>query len=430
MKLETDALSGTPSRSVQLAKNHRANKIKSTIAATTMLMSNSFALASGFLVIPGSQYFGVPTGSFLIWYSLFTLGSALTFLIAGRLMVSLGVKKVSIVSSIISTSALLVMAFSSNILTFYTMAFVLGITWTGHTVLASNTITIGWYEKRRGSALGLIAASLGAMGIVLGFVYPALIANGGLRGGILFLAGMIFVLCVLPAIFLVKNPPKITTLGSVSQKDGATKAPKPSLRGFYPAIILLTISAFLFSFESVFATVQPAVYAASGVDPTTAGLMLSFYSLCGMVGKPLLGFLHDRFGMRIFIIVLVMLMIAGLPAIAFFGTMSTSVFWILIPIASISLSMNSVFLPLASVQTAGMKKFPLVNGTALTGLYLGISVSAPLWGAAFDRTNSYNLAMYLAGGLGLLGLATVVVAFRAGARAQAKSSANNNDEIR
>ena len=51
----------------------------STVAAFGAIMTSSTPVALGFLVIPGSEHFGVTTAQFLIYFTLFLLTSAALF---------------------------------------------------------------------------------------------------------------------------------------------------------------------------------------------------------------------------------------------------------------------------------------------------------------------------------------------------------------
>ena len=74
----------------------------STVAAFGAIMTSSTPVAMGFLVIPGAEHFGVTTGQFLIYFTLFLFTSALMFSVTGRLMTRFGIRIVLIIGGIIS----------------------------------------------------------------------------------------------------------------------------------------------------------------------------------------------------------------------------------------------------------------------------------------------------------------------------------------
>ena len=77
----------------------------STVAAFGAIMTSSTPVAMGFLVIPGSEHFGVTTAQFLIYFTLFLLTSSVMFSVTGRLISRFGVRAVLISCGLLSAFA-------------------------------------------------------------------------------------------------------------------------------------------------------------------------------------------------------------------------------------------------------------------------------------------------------------------------------------
>ncbi|MDQ0691444.1 hypothetical protein [Arthrobacter sp. W4I7] len=69
----------------------QAKRPRSTVGAAMLVMAAGTTVAFGFLVGPGSSHFGVTTAQFLLWYSIFTISTAIAGSLTGRLSEKLGI---------------------------------------------------------------------------------------------------------------------------------------------------------------------------------------------------------------------------------------------------------------------------------------------------------------------------------------------------
>jgi len=412
-------LSTTPLTAAQ--RRYRRNRATSTVGAFGAIMTSSTPVAMGFLVIPGAEHFGVTTGQFLIFFTLFLLTSAVMFGFTGRLIGRVGVRVVLIVGGLISSFAWIAMAFAPNIYVYYVLAFIMGIGAAGNNLLPANTLVTGWHvHKRRGTVLGIVATGGAFGGMVIGFVFPSVMAAGGFVGGAIGIGIMVFICSVLTGIFLVKNPPRPGEEHADEVVASATKHErKAAIKGFGFTVVLLAIASFLFALEGGFSTVQAAVYTSFGIDLATAGLMISFYSLCGIIAKPILGFMHDKMGMKPLFIALTVLYIVGLPALALSVQLGLNLTFPILAISALSLSVPGVIIPLVAVNAAGRQRFPVIYGFMLTGSFTGTGIGVPVWGVVYDLTGEFTLAMYAGGAVGLIGLLFAYLGLHRGLRHRA-----------
>ena len=399
---------------------YRRNRAMATVAAFGAIMTSSTPVAMGFLVIPGSEHFGVTTGQFLIYFTLFLFTASIMFSFTGRLMQRYGVRAVLITGGLISSLAWVGMAFAPNIYVYYVLAFVMGVGASGNNLLPAKTLIIGWHvHKRRGTVLGFVATGAAFGGMMIGFIFPTVMKNGGFVGGAIGIGVMVFICSVLTGIFLAKNPPKAGEENADEDHgvDTTTKAGRKTLiKGFGFTIVLLAIASFLFSLEGAFSSMQAAVYPSFGIDLATAGLMVSFYSICGIIAKPLLGFMHDKLGMKPLFIALTVLFILGLPALALSMQLGLNMTFPILAIAAISLSIPGVIIPLVAVNAAGRERFATIYGFMLTGSYAGTGIGVPVWGVIYDVTGEFIPAMYGGGVAGLIGLLLAYIGLRRGMR--------------
>ncbi len=406
-----------------------------TIAAFGMMVTVSTVAAAGFTVVPGTEHFGVGAGRYLIWYSVFTLATAAVYSSAGRLLERHGARVMSISGSIGVAASFTGMGVAPNLAAFYAWSAVLGVSWTGCTYLVATHLTTVWHtHSRRGTVVGIVATGFSFGGFLWGLAFPPIVASFGFTGAFTAIAAFVVLFAVLPAIFLVREPSEITVdvPDPRARRDGGPRL----TRGFVVVTTLLGAAFFLFALESAFVSVQPAVYDNLGVSATTAGLLVSVYSVSGLVAKPILGYLHDRLGVIALYAVLVCLFALGLPMIALFGDLGAGVLFLLLPVAALSLSVPTIIVPLVTLRAVGQERFAVVYGFALSAFAVGLAAALPLWGLIRDLTGSYSLAMLGGAGLGIVGVLISFFAYRVGrglrendgaavpVRAQASSAAH------
>jgi OFA family oxalate/formate antiporter-like MFS transporter len=279
--------------------------------------------------------------------------------------------------------------------------------------------------------VGLVAASAGISGLILGIIFPPIVASGGFQSGLFALAAVAIILGFIPALTLVRNPPRPAVTAAPVPAAESKRLDKARYAGLGLGLTvgLLAVSALIFAMESSFTSIQPAVYAAAGVDPTLAGLLVSYYSIAAMLAKPMLGWMYDKLGLNSLYITLAVLFVFGLPGMALFHHVGTWVFFILIPIAAISFSVTTVVLPLIVGRVVPAERFSVTFGMVMTGMWIGLAVATPLWGVAFDLTGSYDIAMFIGGAAGLIGLGLCVASTRRAAKRQAAAAAHEESHL-
>jgi MFS family permease len=403
------------------------------------MVATSALTALGFIILPGSQEFGVGTSQFLIYYSCFSITSALSKGISGRLVARFGIKAVTFVGALISVVGFAAMALAPSLVMLYVVATILGLGWGACTTLSAAVIVNGWQApKRRGSMMGIVMACTGIGGIMWGLVMPQAIAAGGWRGGLLTVGGMVAVLTLLPAIFLISNPPKpaadpiaagnVASPAMVGTKKGPKKRNTVSLAeaGLLIPVSILMVSCVILSLESPVTQMLPSMFAISGIDKVQAGAMVSFFSFCLIFAKPAQGYIADRFGLKVSLIVAGCAYVIAFPGLALAqGTLQLGA---ALAVLALSVSTSTVVLPLVTNKVVGQDRFAAVYGIVLMMIPAAMAVGTPLWGLAYDMTGNYAVALFtaaLAAVVALSGFAAAMAYARKTAAARAK---NENPE--
>lgn len=410
--------------SPDLGQRARKHRLTSTIGAGLLNTNTSLSVVTGFLALPGSQYFGVAISQFLLWYTIFTLATAASLPLIGKMTTILGVRFVTILSGLVVTASIISLTFvENNIFIYYAICVPYGIGWGGCTVLPANTLATAWHQhKRRGTILGFVAMGSGLGAFVWGIVFPPIIAGGGFHGGLYAVAAFSFLLTVVNGLVLVRNPQGVAGRKAEAEAIAAGTGTRASidrsslLLGFGGVVAVLVVLAFTFALETSFSQMSGAVYAGSGVSLTVAGFLVSYYSIVAIMWKPVLGWLHDRFGMKALLIIFAVTYLMGLPLLALLRTQGTWVFFVILPIVAVALSAIGMLMPLVTVRAVGTQRFPVAYGMVLSGAFVGVSAGVPLWGLNYDLTGNYDFAMYLSGLFGVVGCVLAWIGFSKGQR--------------
>lgn len=397
-----------------------AARITSTIAAALLFANLTLPTALGFLVLPGTAKFDVSAGQFLTFWTVFSTTLFFASPLAGRLIMRLGVRSVVLVSGFVMAAGLVASAYATNFFIFLVSAVPFGVGLAGSSALSATVTVTGWHPpSRRGAILGLAAMGSAIGSVAWGLVLPPIIQRTGFEGGALVCAAGVALFTVAPAVFLLRNPPREVAPEPIRR----TASRRRLLNGYFGVTALMMTCVVFFAFEIGFANVQAAVFGSSGFDPATAGLLVSYFAICALITKPILGFLSDRFGSKVLFVVLGVLFLCGLPMLGIFGNLGMGAYLVIIPIASLSMAVPTVTLPLLITGAVGTKRFAVVYGAVFGTLSLSLGFVVPLWGVIYDLTGSWSLPMILAGVMGLLGLVLLAIAYRMGVGRQARSAA-------
>ena len=141
-----------------------------------------------------------------------------------------------------------------------------------------------------------------------------------------------------------------------------------------------------------------------GIDAAYIATVLSVNSLALSGAKFLIGFLYDRFGLRLttlvsylssIIVMIVLCSITNSPAGKTFAMMYAI-------LAAVALPLETVMIPIFSNDLFGEKSGNKVLGIFASVNTAGYALGAPITNICYDLTGSYNTAFYIAGGLMML----------------------------
>jgi MFS family permease len=287
--------------------------------------------------------------------------------------------------------------------------------------LATSKLVTNWFDKRRGTALGIAAAGVSLSGVIMPYISAELIENFGWRQGFLVYSAFTF-LVVVPLIFrLVISRPEDVGLrpdGAMPIKfdDGSIlppveKAPpKMRLLELFKEhnfrMIVLTFSLLFCSMSATLTHMIPRL-TDFGYTLVEASLVMSLCAGFGVVGKLSFGWLSDRLSVRKVMAIVIFKQFTG--QYLMFSSLDYLTF--AIGASMFGYGVGGVVPMHGAVvgKTFGRDRFGAVLGLMRPAMFPIQILGVPFAGWIFDVTGSYDIAFQVF--LGLYFLAALAVSF-------------------
>ena len=271
--------------------------------------------------------------------------------------------------------------------------------------LATSKLVTNWFDRRRGTALGIAAAGVSLSGVIMPYVSAELIENFGWRQGFLAFSAFTF-LVVVPLIFrLVISRPEDVGM----RPDGALplvaddgtdipppqKPPAPRLRMMELfrqhnfCVIVLTFSLLFCCMNTTLTHMIPRL-TDYGFSLVQASLVMSVCAGLGVAGKLSFGWLSDRMSVRRVMAVIIVAQFLGQYLIF----TSTDYVMICVGAALFGYGVGGVVPMHGAVvgKTFGRERFGAVLGLMRPAMFPIQILGVPFAGWVFDVTGSYDLA--------------------------------------
>jgi OFA family oxalate/formate antiporter-like MFS transporter len=268
---------------------------------------------------------------------------------------------------------------------------------------------LGWFDKRRGLAAGLLSMGFGLGGLLLGWLASGIIAATGWRVAFRILAAVALAVCLVGFQFLRKPP-----ANPVSGCEG-----RASTIGLAPSEMLRTTVFWLLILWSLFVSTAGVMVIGHivplavelGVAQAAAVVSMGVLSLANGLGRPVYGALSDRLGLAPAMFLGALLMgaatlltipltrSAGYPGLIAVTILIGSSYGGMVPLSTASV-----------LQIFGTRHY----GTNLGFISSQVAVSAILGpqmaGFLRSSTGTYNLPFLITGvlALGACGIATLL----------------------
>lgn len=380
--------------------------------------------AFSLFVTPLQQQLGWSRGDVMAGFTIFFLTMGLTSPQAGRLVDRYGARIVMVVGAMVAGIGFVVLSFMGALWQYYVGYAIVGLGMAGTGQIPTSAVVSNWFEKRRGAAVGFMAAGVGAGGLVLApFVGTYLLPSFGWSASFLVLGGLCWAVIIPLSALVIRTRPAEKGLEAYGASFGKRVAsdPAPFTSGIPLKVAMTTMTfwlifmTFLVSQFAQVGTIQnqvPLLEDAGFPMAVTAGA-LGVVGLCSAFGKFGFGWLCDRIqpkhalaiGLVLQVGAILILMSVGL------GTPDSTA-WLYA--VAMGLGTGS-WLPTMSMLVSGyfgLAHYGAIFGAITIPYAIGSAVGPLAAGRMYDASGGYNVVLVLFLALFLVSIVTILVTRR------------------
>jgi MFS family permease len=400
--------------------------IASLFIALFFVMGGS-AFTIGLFFPPLVRTFHWSHGRLSLMYTAFALAMGLASPVAGWLIDRTGVKLVMSLGAVMVAGGYVAASQAHSFGPLMIAFLVIGAGVGSSTLVPAAVVAARWFSDRRALAFGVTIAGTSIGGMIMPFVVEHVIAAYGWRPALVTIAGPIVVIALPLMLFGIRLPSEPPPAGP-DAKPGTEQ-----LSGLDLGPALHTTSFWMLSLMQVFAGMGLSgtyyhivpFLAASGYTSREAALVLSLQAGTVTVGFLVMGYLSDRFSVRI--VLPAALFVEGLGIVSFLGVRNPQL--AILSLAAfltafgITAGATSSLVPIIVAETLGLRRLGTLTGLLGLCATLGGSAGPVAVGAIFDTTGGYGPAFHLCALLLVMGaVATLFVSPAEGVVVDARSA--------
>jgi sugar phosphate permease len=324
-------------------------------------------------LIPMSELLEVSRTTISIALSLFTISMGLVGILAGVQMAKGKVRRLIALGTVLLCGGYLLLSVSQNIFVFYFSYVMIGSGCALAGPVMSGSLMTVWFNKYRGSAVGITTCGASVCAIVIPPMLVIIIEKFGLQIAYLVCAVLVAILLGFAFWIIRPNPQSMGLLpdGLVQTKDNQTGVPillglSRSQAVRKPSFWLICSSFILLGFAQM-GVLQNAISYLKDLnfDGKTSAKALSFIGISGLFGAVISGWLADRNAKLTFLLGNTVLAIGTL----FLNFVQSN-------LDLISLTAYSIFFGFG--MASWLSALPLITANLFGAKYFGA-----IWGLAF-----------------------------------------------
>lgn len=368
--------------------------ITATMVPVIMALSNKY-------LIPITEEMGISRSAFTLVNTIVQgLGIFLSPFIAKRLAQG-NMRKIQAIGILFFALSYASYSLAQNVYHLYISAVVLGICYLTTTLIPVSMMITNWFVKKRGLAMSLAMGGIGLGGFIFSPVVTWLLEDFGWRITYRVMALVILLIPLPASIFLLRKKPEdmglkpygaaetsISSSKAAQKSSGVTLTVSESQKKAFFYLLMLGLFANGIINSGALGQFPPAIQEMHG--PVVQASIISLYSLVGIFGKLILGWINDRFGIVAssifgcvaFTLTLVLILIGG----------STAVLYAMAIIFGLGNPIGTVSPPLLVAAIYGKEKYGEAYGVANSATQIGLSLGSLLVAAIFDLSGSYTMA--------------------------------------
>ncbi|MFW6301844.1 MAG: OFA family MFS transporter [Bacillota bacterium] len=384
-------------------------------------LMGGMSYAWGSFVLPLAENWGWTTAQANLPFTVMIIVFSVTMIPAGWLQDKFGPRKIAMAGSVtflIGYSLAALMRFFPYPL-WLTLTYGLGVgTACGLTYATIAPTARKWFADRPGFAVSLAVMGFGLAAVVFAPLKKEMIKLWGVDGTLLALGIFITIISFIGA-RLIRNPPQEWT-APVSTNSNAQHKEDPEIIEEVPPQEFIKTARFYILWLALAAVIGGGLTAiglltAYGeielqLAPAFAALAVSFYSLANGMGRPVMGWLADRFGS---IKVMIAVYIIQSSVFIMFPWVATNYLLLFICSLLLGLGYATTFalFPVVVAKISGTRHLGMNYGLVFSAFGLG-AITSLVGSWLLDQTGSFTPAFLLAGFATVFGLILLLILYK------------------
>jgi predicted MFS family arabinose efflux permease len=377
----------------------------------SLIVSNGPVLFFKFAVFlkPISEQLGWSRGTMSLAVTLGLVLGGIATPIAGILIDRWGIQKVTLgFITIFAASFSAISLTGTSPLSFIFLYAIAGFFAGGQAPLPYAKAISGWFEERRGLALGIAMAGVGIGLAVVPQVVRALLNSFDWRETYLIVGGLTWLIAFPAVLFFVKDPPNSRDGGAALtgvRAEGDDMSAAARRKDFW----LTLIASFLVvtAINGVIAHLV-ALLTDHGLPNVISVKMLVAVGLSAIAGRLISGFLLDRFFAPYLAAIIFVVPLIGL-ALLLIGVQSVPLVLVASICLGFGLGAEVDIIGFLVGRYFGLRRYGEIYGYIFAVFTIGSGIGPYLMGATFDATGNYKLALAVFCGLMVVSSALIAM---------------------
>ena len=323
----------------------------------------------------------------------------------GRLLDRHGSRAVLCAAVLTNAVALAALSLTPSLAVFYLLYCIARMTWATAFDLGIYGAISKWFVARRAFATSVATVAQMAGLVAMPLVAQFAIVHDGWRAGWLALGVVTLVVGFLPVLLFLKSPPQDAEPPTGRPEPRFSRAEAVRTPAFW---LLMLYTVLVYPVQAGVSLHQAPHLVERGLDPTTAALIVSGFSLMSGVGTFACGLLPRRLPLR-FVLALVGLLLA-LGTFLMLRVATPAEGYLAAGVFGLGIGGVLTLLPLAWADYFGRENYGAIRGLALSAQVLAQAAGPLASGILRDFTGDYQLALGCFVALSALSIAAALAA--------------------
>lgn len=366
------------------------------LVACCLLCAFAFALplpCFGVFISPLVKTFGGNVTQVNLYFTFMTAAAVVSCILGTRILTR-WLRPTVLVCSLAMTAGYLLLALSPSIMTTWFAGIIAGLCYPLCSSVLVPIVIGDWFTQRRGLFVGIAFAFVGLAGMVFGPVLTAGIDAFGWQMTLVVAAGIMGVVCVGAAIFLLRRSPRDARESAASNTATVGLPRQHAFKS--AAFVFMLLAAALSGILGDLNLQVNSMAQQSGFSPMIAGIAFSCISAGLLIGKLALGWLKDARGpsfaislgccFGILSFVMIAMSLIGNETIALYAGSALAGLCTCLGTISPALLAGGAFPGEAHSQAVGY-------ATAVCNV--GMAIGTPIYSMCFDLTGTYVPVLFI-----------------------------------